>query len=124
MELKEFIKEAIEGIVSGILESKESLSNTDAEISPENFQVNSEESQAYGRTITTNNHPTSGTRVVSKIDFDIAVIAEDSDSTNAGGKLSIMSVAISGGKEKKAANSSTSRIKFSIPVVLPSTKAK
>ena len=58
---------------------------------------------------------------VQSIDFDIAIVVQDKDGTQAGGKLSIpfvnLSLGASNSEEKLTGN--TSRVRFSIPVVWP-----
>ena len=124
MELREFIKSSLVEITRGVLDASVELKDTNAIISPENFKVNSDSSQAFGRTQTGNNglDPINGTRVVHKVDFDIAVLVDESDKTNAGIKISVMSIGFSGGGESTSKLGSTSRIKFSVPVVMPSSE--
>ena len=101
MELKDFISSTIEEISRGILTASEQLKDTNAIVSPIDFQINSQESQAYGRTRNPNirDNVERGTRVVQKIDFDIAVTVEDSGKANAGAKISVLSIGIGGGVE-------------------------
>lgn len=125
MELREFIKSSLVEISRGVLDASTELEDTNAIVSPENFQVNSDSSQAFGRTKTGSNamDPTNGTRIVHKVDFDIAVLVDESDKTKAGIKISVMSIGLSGGGESTTKSGSTSRIKFSVPIVMPSSQA-
>jgi len=122
LELREFIKSSLVEISRGVLDASTELKDTNAIVSPENFKVNSENSQAFGRTQTGTNglDPINGTRVVHKVDFDIAVLVDETDKANAGIKISVMSMGLSGGGESTSKSGSTSRIKFSVPIVMPS----
>lgn len=122
MELKKFISSTIEEISRGILEASENLSDTNAIVSPQDFQINSKESQALGRTKPTHipDHVGKGTRVVQKVDFDIAVTVDETDKTKAGGKISVLSIGLGGDLETSSKTGTNSRIRFSVPIVLPS----
>lgn len=87
MELREFIKSTLVEVSRGVLDAGEELKDTNAIISPENFTVNSENSQAFGRTIKPNSSlSTDDTRVIQKVEFDIAVVVDETDKANAGVK--------------------------------------
>lgn len=122
MELKDFVSSSIEQIARGIVDAGTKLSDTDAIVSPEDFQVNSHDSQALGRTrkreFTTARE--ADTRVVQKVDFDIAVTVDESQATNAGAKISVLSIGLGAGGESTSKTGTSSRIQFSVPVVFPS----
>ena len=125
MELKDFISSTIEEISRGILAAKDQLKDTNAVVSPHNFQVNSKESQAFGRTKNEDAHEPQkwqGTRVVQKVDFDIAVTVSDADKSNAAAKISVLSIGIGGAVENVSSTGTNSRIQFSVPVVFPSNE--
>ena len=120
MELKEFVKASLCQIAEGILEASEALKRTNAIVNPDNIIVNSDQSQAYGRTRPPReNVPPSDSRIVEKVDFDVAISVQEGTTTNAGIKVAIMSVGLGAGGESKANTGSESRIKFSIPMVFP-----
>lgn len=125
MELKDFISSTIEEISRGILAAGENLKDTNAIVSPTDFKINSKESQAFGRTKPTHipDHVEKGTRVVQKIDFDIAVTVDETDKMNAGAKISVLSIGLGGGVENSSKTGTNSRIQFSVPVVFPSHEA-
>jgi hypothetical protein len=85
--------------------------------------VNSDSSQAYGRTGQKANH-NENSRIVEKVAFDVAVVAEKGNQTNAGIKLSVASIGIGAGGQSENSNKSESRIKFSIPMVFPGVESK
>ena len=110
MDLKTFVSEVITQVGEGILDAQE-RSNNQYSVSPlvgfsdGNIQLTGSEKQSY----------------VQSIDFDIAIVVQDKDGTQAGGKLSIpfvnLSLGASNSEEKLTGN--TSRVRFSIPVVWP-----
>ncbi|MCW8879374.1 MAG: hypothetical protein OQK04_02305 [Kangiellaceae bacterium] len=122
MDLKDFVKESLIQISKGITEANDELSGTGAMINPLNITINTENSQAYGRT----GKPTrkEGSRVVENVDFDVAVVAEAGAKTNAGLKLSIASIGLGADGQSNTRDKSESRIQFRIPVVFPGVDNK
>ena len=123
MDLKEFIRESLVQISKGITEANEELDGTGAAINPLNVIVNTEKSQAYGRTGQPA-YQSDQSRIVEKVEFDVAVVAEQGEQTKAGLKLSVASIGLGAGGQSDKTNKSESRIKFSIPVVYPGVESK
>ena len=121
MELKEFIKKSIVQITEAIIESNEDLKDKDAVVNPGGIQVNSGESQAYGRQSSQIKHQS---RVIQKIDFDIAVTVLDEQHAGAGAKISVMSLRLGADGEASYSNKSESRIKFAVPIMYPEGNAE
>ncbi|WP_133249162.1 trypco2 family protein [Abyssibacter profundi] len=121
MDLKDFVKDSLAQIAEGIIEANESLAHTDAIINPTAITVNSESSQAYART-RPQARSDDRTRVVEKVDFDIAVTVHESEKTNAGIRVSVVSIGLGAGGESSALSGSNSRIKFTVPMVFPSKR--
>ena len=119
MELKEFIKQSIIQITEAIIESGDALNEKGAVINPGKVQVNSESSQAYGRISTKIEH---GSKVVQKLDFDVAVTVSDEQTAEAGAKISVMSLKLGAEGGVNYTNKSESRIKFSVPIIYPEGK--
>ena len=63
---------------------------------------------------------TSATAKVQEIEFDIALTVETGGTKNAGGQLTVMGVGVGGKAETSTRSSTISRVKFSVPVILPS----
>ena len=124
MELKDFISSTIEEIARGILTASDQLKDTNAIVSPHNFKINSHDSQAFGRTKNPDivDHVDGNTRVVQKVDFDIAVTVDEADKANAGAKISVLSIGLGAGVETESKTGTNSRIKFAVPVVFPSNE--
>jgi len=121
MDLKDFVQSSLSQIAEGIIDANEALSDTDAIVNPTEIIVNSDSSQAYGRTRSPvlQEDPT---RVVEKVEFDVAVTVQEGESTNAGIKVSVMSIGIGASGESSSTLGSQSRIKFTIPIVFPSKR--
>jgi hypothetical protein len=117
MELKDFIKASLVDINKAISESNKSLEGTDAIINPKGVQINTENSQAYGRQ--TYKEKLHEFKAVHKIDFDVAVYAQNDKKAGGGAKISIASIGIGAEAEVKNMAKSESRLKFSIPIIYP-----
>jgi len=121
MELKEFIKSSLTEICRAIEEANKDLSDSEAVINPGCIQINSEGSQAYGRQSNKAIHEDN--KVVQKVDFDVAVYAQEGEKAGGGAKISIASIGIGANAEVSSASKSETRLKFSIPVIYPEGKA-
>ena len=120
MDLKDFVKESIVQIAKGIEEANAELLEADAMVNPIYVTMHSDNAQSYGRT--KKRDPGFGepdSRVVQKVEFDVAVVAESGQQGSAGAKLSIASIGIGADGKTESSKKSESRIRFSIPVVLP-----
>jgi hypothetical protein len=118
MDLKDFVKESLVQISSGIIEANAALDSTGAMINPQHITVNTGNSQSYGRT--GQPHTAHGdSRIAEKVEFDVAVLAEQGEQAKAGIKLSVASIGLGAGVGTDKTDRSESRIKFVIPVVFP-----
>ena len=122
MDLKDFVKESLVQISKGISEANVELAGTGSMINPLHVSINTDKSQAYGRTGKPAYDPDGSTRVVEKVDFDVAVVAEAGEQKKAGIKLSIASIGLGADGQSNTKDKSESRIKFTIPVVFPGVK--
>lgn len=123
MDLKDFVKESLVQISKGIVEANLELQEVGAIINPLHVIVNSDNSQAYGRTGTSQSYH-KNSRVVEKVEFDVAVVAEEGTQTKAGIKLSVATLGLNAGGQSNASDRSESRIKFTIPVVFPGVESE
>lgn len=116
MELKEFIKTALTDITNAVSELQGELQNG-AIVSPSmpnpvsNVTVKDPQNDKINR-------------LISKIDFDVAITVGNTDNTEVGGKvgIQIFSAKLGGNNENHTEN--VSRMTFSIPVVLPTCHVK
>ena len=125
MELKDFVKESIVQIVKGIEEANNELSDSDAMVNPFYMQAHSDAAQSYGRTkVRDTDYTNHDSKIIEKVNFDVAIVVEAGKQGSGGAKLSIASISIGGNAKIESSNKSESRIKFSIPVVYPGYENK
>ncbi len=123
MDLKDFVKSSLHQIAEGMIEANEALTGTDAIVNPADIVVNSENSQAYARTLASNStRDPNDSRIVEKVSFDVAVTVKEGKAKDAGIKVSVMSVGLGVGGKSETSSGSESRIKFSVPMVFPTKK--
>lgn len=113
MELKEFIKTAIVNITEAVSDLQKDLDNGTV-INPTLLQGD------YGKSIVINNE----VRVIERLNFDVAVTASESSGLEGGAKAGISIFGAKVGAETNAKTENISRLTFSIPLVLPSTRVK
>ena len=106
IELRQFIGETLKQIALGVVDAQDALDN--AEINPAEFAGNCNR-MFSGRT----------GGLVHDVEFDVAVTATDETTTKAGISVLIASVGLGAAGQSAASNQSVSRIRFSVPVVLP-----
>lgn len=117
MELKDFVKETIVQIVKGIDEANATLSERNAFVASSNFQTNKDIKYATDKE--------GRCHYVTDLDFDVAINAQKSKALEGGGGIEILSVLKLGGKSSNEnLNSSTNRIKFTLPLALPTEPEK
>lgn len=107
MDLKTFVAESLKQIAEGIKEGQ--AADTGAWICP--LVTDESKPKAHAPN---NNYPS-----VQEIDFDIAVTVTEDSRAEGGAKLSVVAVMLGGKMETLSANSTVSRIRFSLPVRWP-----
>lgn len=123
MDLKDFVKETIVQISKGIEEANAELDQSEAMVNPVYVSLNSQDAQGYGRTKERDpDYGNHDSKILQKVDFDVALSIEAGQQGTAGAKLSIASIGIGAEGKTESSNKSESRIKFSIPVVFPGYK--
>ena len=116
--LKDFVKETLTQVVEGVAEfnSEQTAKNSGATTRPNpDMAVNAKD--WFGANLMFVAHGLEGATYATIIDFDVAISTEEAEAGKAGGGIKVFS-AISGeaGYENKTANSTVSRIKFSLPL--------
>ena len=106
IELRQFVGETLKQIVLGVTDTQDELDN--AEINPCEFAGNCNR-MFSGRT----------GGLVQDVEFDVAVTATDQTTSKAGISVLIASVGLGAAGQSGTSNQSVSRIKFSVPIVLP-----
>lgn len=109
MELKDFIKEAIENIIEGVVAAQESIKNKGALINPQ--QVQFREAGQW------NNHNSGMPRFV---EFDVGLTSANKTGSTEGIGVFLGSINLGKKNQEGSEHTAITRIKFSIPLVLPS----
>lgn len=113
MDLKDFVASTLTQIVEGVAQSAEAVSKAGGAVSPA-FKPSTTSTERVGSTSDGLNTP------VYAVSFDVAVVASSTDSLDGGAKLTVASVLSVGGKATTSERDEvTSRIKFMIPLLLP-----
>ena len=116
MELKEFVKSTIAQVIDAVDELNAMYEDKDAVVNP---------ATPYGlkrgaKSVDTHQ----GNRVITDIEFDLTVSVEESK--DSGGKVNVLACVIGGDASHShtEGSSSVSRVRFSVPVMLPARKVK
>lgn len=122
MNLQNFVTESIVQIVRGIEAASEALKDSTAVVSPKNVQPSdTERTHLFGYLIEPESHSTYRT-AVQRIDFDVAVYAEEGTETKGGIGLMVGTIGLGSQGKSDKSHSSESRIKFAVPIILPAIK--
>lgn len=120
MELKEFIKESLSQIIDAVVETQDKYKESNVLICPDDIQ--GENNNLYIRDENLYQYFNRYTRV-QNIEMDIAISVTEKEGNKSGlGIAKIINAGIS--SENAQQNESISKIKFSIPIVLPTTNAQ
>ena len=112
MELQDFVTETLKQIITGVKEATVHAKESGAELNPTNLTWSGGDT----RIIT---HISNGA-IVQNIEFDIAVTTTDSSKSKGGVGVFVGAVGIGTSAQSQEENTSLSRIKFSVPLSLPS----
>lgn len=116
MELKEFISETIQQISLSVTDAMNKCSELDVIVNPD-ITVGED-----GNFFVPNKGNYSMERRVQILDMDIAITVTNASETSGGGKIGVSIFGASINSSGKSENTNVSRVKFSIPVCLPTTK--
>ena len=114
MELKNFVAEALKQIVDGVIIAQEYGRTKGARINPLHLPVRNAEGKSHSVTFRSD--------IPHDIEFDVAVTTTTGSGTSGGVGVFVGPVGVGSKGQTTKANESISRIKFTIPVVLPSEK--
>ncbi|MFM2197937.1 MAG: hypothetical protein RLZZ505_1369 [Verrucomicrobiota bacterium] len=112
MELQNFIEESLKQIVAGISNAGKIANEHGAMLNPR------QRKWRYGEGVYFD-HATGA--VLTNVEFDIAVTAGEGSKTKGGIGVAIASVVLGSQGESTKTNQQISRIRFSLPVVFPSS---
>lgn len=113
VELKEFVSFSLTQIVDGVVEAQKQAETNGAAINP---RVTDQSAAVHrpGRL-----RPDIGGAPVKDIQFDVAVTITESEKTDAKAGISIFSAKLVGELGGDSATESASRLRFSVPLALP-----
>lgn len=116
MNLEDFIAQSLSQIAKGIEKANQELADSRAIVSPKNIKgVSKNNSSTYGMLKTDEDE----WAVVQEIEFDVAVTASQGKEAKAGAGISVGAITLGATGKEDNKSSSVSRIKFSIPMLLP-----
>jgi len=111
MKLQEFLSETLKEIVAGVKESQEYADSQGAKVNPQAlyrgdsktmFMIDSRTNQPF-----------------CNVEFDVAVTSTEGSVKEGGAGVFVAAIGIGAKKTSDTSSSSVSRIKFSVPIVLP-----
>lgn len=113
MDLKDFVKETLVQISTGVQESIEAVRESGGFTNPAaSGNVKSDSSSHFGSMGEGQN--------VFLVDFDVAVTVDENSEVSGGGRLKVAGVfAVGGEAGNSSKSSSTNRVSFKIPLALP-----
>ena len=121
MDLATFIKESLVQIARGIEGANEALADTSAKVNPRGIMPSPKgDTKFYG--YLNENDPKKYLRVVQEIEFDVAVYASEGTETKGGIGIMVGAIGLGSQGKSQAGSTSESRLKFTVPMVLPVAK--
>lgn len=116
MDIKDFIKETLSQIVEGINEANQQMGSKGAFVASTDLWETPRLSKSDTYVKCNNKH-----QIVREIEFDVSITVSDSSKTEGEGRLQVLSLfRAEGGVENNTHASSMHKIKFSLPLALPS----
>ena len=122
IQLKDFIRETLVQIVSGIREAQKHADTSGSLISPASIEPSPTDDKVYGYLYPPEQMRSAYRPIVHLTKFDVAVVA--SEQNDSGGKVgvSVLSITADFKGGSGASKTSESRITFGVPIVLPSAE--
>jgi len=109
MELRDFIQETIENIVEGVASAQESITKRGAEINPREVKFRKDGQVNYLHS-----------NVPQSVEFDVGLTSVDKSGSTEGIGVFFGGISVGKKNEQGVEQSAVTKIKFSIPLVLPS----
>jgi len=121
MELQEFLSETLKQIVKGVKDAQEFVANEGhgAKVNPRGVTALKRDDQGQKQP-----HDIGTKLPIERVEFDVAISASDSVESSGGGSLRVWALNVGGQAGSATENTTVSRIRFSVPVVLPDPCAK
>ncbi len=121
MELDEFITTTVKSIIKSINDTKEFAESNGAIVNPIIMEEQDDHDQ---KNSIWRKDGKDGRRFLTKIDFDVAVLASNEEGSKLGGGLKIEVLNFGASTTESETNQTTSRIKFCLNVALPHQGSK
>jgi hypothetical protein len=112
VELKEFLTETIRQLITGVKEAQEFAESQGARVNPQEGLLDINNLPGLNRSRKTG-------LVVQIVEFDLAVTSGERIQTKDGSEIVIGQLEVMPAGQHDAENRAVSRIKFSLPVILP-----
>jgi hypothetical protein len=112
MRLQEFVSQAVKEIIAGVQEAQTYAATTGARINPA-LHYGAADKGPYA--LGTDDEP----RPIRDVEFDVGVTSTDASETQAGADVFVAVLGIGARGRSDTSNGCVSRIKFSVPIVLP-----
>ncbi len=116
MQLSDFVADALVQIAQGVLKANEQLAETGAIANPANVVLRSQDGHVYGRT---SSETKIAERMVEVVKFDVAVFASEEKDKKGGAGIVVAAVTLGASRGQKSSEKTESRLKFSVPLLLP-----
>ena len=110
MDLKQFIHDVLVNVVEAIDDAGKAVADRGAMINPNGQRARDRHQRFTLQDIHLN-----------QIEFDISVTVADKAGVDGKAGIRVMGLEVGGGGKQETSSSSVSRIKFSVPMLLPST---
>lgn len=120
MNLQQFIKETIVQISHGIVDADKAVASTGAAVNPRDVAHNKSGEGPYG--YYAEDKKGQYRRSVQSIDFDVVVTVSKDTETKGGIGIHVGAIALGSSGKSGKEDSSESRIRFSIPLLIPNSK--
>ena len=122
IQLKDFVRETLVQIISGVREAQGHADASGAVISPGSIEPSPKDEKVYGYLYPPEQTGAAYRPIVHLVKFDVAVVA--SEKNDSGGKVgvSVLSIQADFKGGSGASKTSESRIQFGVPIVLPSAE--
>lgn len=122
MKLQDFIQGSLVQIIKGVEGATQELGDTTAMVSPR--YIPDPEGRVIGFAFDeTESEQHRKRRLVEIVEFDVAVVAAEGTETKGGIGIVVGSIGIGSQGKSESSSTSHSRLKFRVPIVLPSQSA-
>ena len=122
LSLKDFVRDAVSDIISGISEAQEKISDNNIEGSITAKLIPNYENTVSGEKRSAYYRDTG--QPIDQIDFDIAVTTADTSSAEGSTGIQVVGFRLGGKADQSSEQSSISRVRFKVPVAWPTLDPK